>query len=85
MRYFIATVTILDGEHNHNDQAVLTANNYGDALDQVEKVINNDNKGDCENPYFTWGDGIALCKLESIVEINLEIYEIIMKHSHAIS
>lgn len=69
MNYYLATLTIYDGEHEHEDRFLVKANNFGVAwqiaLKKQHGVESNEAKTNRNH-----GGGHTVSKLEGMQEIN---------------
>lgn len=68
MKYFLAKFTITDGEHEQLDQCVIKAKNRDEAFKTAIKE-GHDPEGEKTESYFSYGDGLTICKLDAVEEI----------------
>ena len=68
MKYFLATFTITDGEHEHLDQCVIKAKKRDDAF-KIAMKEGHDPEGEKTESYFSHGDGLTICNFDGIEEI----------------
>lgn len=68
MKYFLAKFTITDGEHEHLDQCVIKAKNRDKAF-KIAMKEGHDPEGGKTESYFSYGDGLTICKFDAIEKI----------------
>ncbi len=72
MKYFLATYTILDGEHEHRGAVIIEAKTEASACKRAE-AEEFDPETDNEKCYFSYGgDGMIGCKNTGCQEISEE-------------
>jgi hypothetical protein len=66
MKYFLITVTILDGSHEHTAHCLLRARSEKNASRWAKKQCNG------YDGYFSYGDGLTRTELNFVKEIKRE-------------
>jgi hypothetical protein len=73
-KHYLATYTIIDGEHEHSDYLLIIAHSEEEARSFAQWLTHDCSwDGECDDGHpFSYGDGTTASKLRALREVSLE-------------